>query len=69
MVVFECVKKEDVEKLIPKGFCKLEPRTIYEDLVVQKYLKLQVYLNQGRFLFSLKLNLFFMIKKELMDLF
>jgi ribonuclease HIII len=30
MVVFEKVKKSQLEKLIPEGFCKLEPKTIYE---------------------------------------
>jgi len=36
MVVFEGVKREDVEKLIPMGFCKLEPKTIYEDFRCSK---------------------------------
>tara|TARA_Y100000310_G_C20704331_1_gene833699 strand:- start:27888 stop:28703 length:816 start_codon:yes stop_codon:yes gene_type:complete len=30
MVVFEKVKVSEVSKLIPDGFCKLEPKTIYE---------------------------------------
>ena len=30
MVVFEKVKKSQVETLVPEGFCKLEPKTVYE---------------------------------------
>jgi len=36
MTVFTNVKKEKVEKLVPKGFCKLEPKTMYEDFRCSK---------------------------------
>ncbi len=36
MTIFQNVKKEDVEKLVPKGFCKLEPKTIYEEFRCSK---------------------------------
>ena len=31
MVVFENVQKEDIKKLSSKGFCSLEPKTVYEE--------------------------------------
>ncbi len=65
MVVFEKVKKEDVERLVPKGFCKLEPKTVYENVRCSKSGVTLIHYNSGKLFLQGKLENVAEVAKEI----
>ena len=68
MVVFEKVKKEDVEKLVPRGYCKLELKTVYEDFRCSKLGVTLIHYNSGKLLLQGKLENIEEVAKEIRKL-